>query len=151
MYLLSFFFRKEVSTRRVKRWGFGLNELLQDPIGREQFVKFLDKEFSGENLKYIAFVFILKLKKIYVKNSSSSPIYRFWETVEELKTLPQKDVCSKVNEIWNEFLAPEASCPINVDSQSYEITKKNLEKPNRWCYDVAAVMLIQYPFEFGKT
>lgn len=43
--------RKEIPTRRVKRWAFSLQELLQDPVGREQFVRFLDKEFSGENLK----------------------------------------------------------------------------------------------------
>lgn len=42
---------KDISARRVKRWAFSLKELLQDPIGREHFVKFLDKEFSGENLK----------------------------------------------------------------------------------------------------
>lgn len=45
--------RKEISVRRVKRWAFSLQELLQDPIGREQFIRFLDKEFSGENLKYV--------------------------------------------------------------------------------------------------
>ncbi|CAK9810827.1 Regulator of G-protein signaling 7 [Anthophora quadrimaculata] len=104
---------KEVSARRVKRWAFSLQELLQDPIGRDQFTRFLDKEFSGENLK-------------------------FWEAVQELKTLPQKEVQNKVNEIWNEYLGPDASCPINVDSQSYEITKKNLLKPDRWCFDIAA-------------
>lgn len=42
---------KDISARRVKRWAFNLKELLQDPIGREHFIKFLDKEFSGENLK----------------------------------------------------------------------------------------------------
>lgn len=44
---------KDISARRVKRWAFSLQELLQDPVGHEQFVKFLDKEFSGENLKYM--------------------------------------------------------------------------------------------------
>lgn len=45
--------RKEISARRVKRWAFSLQELLQDPVGREQFIRFLDKEFSSENLKYV--------------------------------------------------------------------------------------------------
>ncbi|GIZ03498.1 regulator of G-protein signaling 7 [Caerostris extrusa] len=44
--------RKEVSARRVKRWAFSLQELLRDPAGKEQFYKFLDKEFSAENLKF---------------------------------------------------------------------------------------------------
>ncbi|XP_043251998.1 regulator of G-protein signaling 7 isoform X2 [Colletes gigas] len=107
---------KEISTRRVKRWAFSLQELLQDPVGREQFIRFLDKEFSGENLK-------------------------FWEAVQELKTLPQKDIQTKINEIWYEYLGPDASCPINVDSQSFEITRKNLQKADRWCFDVAAVQV----------
>lgn len=107
---------KDISVRRVKRWAFSLQELLQDPIGREQFVRFLDKEFSGENLK-------------------------FWDAVQILKTLPQRSVETTVNEIWNEFLGADASCPINVDSHSYEITKKNLDKADRWCFDVAAVIL----------
>ncbi|GLG96123.1 RGS7_0 protein [Gryllus bimaculatus] len=104
---------KEISSRRVKRWAFSLQELLADPVGREHFIKFLDKEFSGENLK-------------------------FWEAVQELKALPQKDVQDKVNEIWAEFLAPDASCPVNVDAGSYEITKKNMENPDRWSFDVVA-------------
>ncbi|KAB7505564.1 Regulator of G-protein signaling 7 [Armadillidium nasatum] len=41
---------KEIPAKRVKRWGFNIHELLKDPIGREQFEKFLEKEFSGENL-----------------------------------------------------------------------------------------------------
>ncbi|XP_018899894.1 regulator of G-protein signaling 7 isoform X2 [Bemisia tabaci] len=104
---------KEITIRRVKRWAFSLQELLADPVGRDHLTKFLEKEFSGENLK-------------------------FWEAVQELKALPQKDVEGKVNEIWAEFLAPDAKCPINVDSQSYELTKKNMLTPDRWTYDTAA-------------
>lgn len=42
---------KDVPCRRVRRWAFSLKELLRDPAGREQFMKFLEKEFSAENLK----------------------------------------------------------------------------------------------------
>ncbi|GAB6032314.1 Regulator of G-protein signaling 7 [Chamberlinius hualienensis] len=103
---------KEISSRRVRRWAFSLLELLKDSVGREQFVKFLDKEFSGENLK-------------------------FWEAVQELKSLPAKDVISKVQEIWQEYLAPDANVPVNIDSKSTEITKKNMENPDRWTFDEA--------------
>lgn len=48
---LSLSYSKEVPVRRVKRWAFSLRELLNDPIGRDQFTKFLEKEYSGENLK----------------------------------------------------------------------------------------------------
>lgn len=39
----------------------------------------------------------------------------------------------------SEYLAPEANCPINIDSKSYETTKKNMEKPDRWTFEEAAV------------
>lgn len=42
---------KDVHFRRVRRWAFSLKELLNDPAGREQFHRFLEKEFSAENLK----------------------------------------------------------------------------------------------------
>lgn len=36
--------------RKVKRWAFSMRELLKDSVGREQFAKFLEKEYSYENL-----------------------------------------------------------------------------------------------------
>ncbi|KAG1663357.1 Regulator of G-protein signaling 7 [Nymphon striatum] len=104
---------KEISVRRVKRWGYSLKELLKDPAGRDQFVKFLEKEFSLENLK-------------------------FWDAVQELKQVHSKDVSTKVLEIWNEYLAPEANAPINIDSKSAEETRKNMKIPTRWAFDEAA-------------
>lgn len=104
---------KEISARRIKRWAFSLQELLKDPLGRDHFTKFLEKEFSGENLK-------------------------FWEAVQELKCLPLTEVPAKAEDIWSEFLAVDASCPINVDSRSHELTRKNIEAPTRWSFDTAA-------------
>ncbi|RWS27642.1 regulator of G-protein signaling 7-like protein [Leptotrombidium deliense] len=106
---------KDVPCRRVRRWAFSLKELLRDAAGREQFIKFLDKEFSAENIK-------------------------FWDAVQELKCVHSRDVAAKVQEIWNEYLGPDANCPINIDSKSYEVTKKNIEiKPNsRYIFDEAA-------------
>ncbi|XP_077283524.1 regulator of G-protein signaling 7 [Arctopsyche grandis] len=104
---------KEVPLRRVRRWAFGLRELLQDPAGREHFTKFLDKEFSGENLK-------------------------FWESVQELKALPQRQVRIRAMEIWREYLAPDAPCPINIDSSSRSTCKVNVEAgADRWSFDHA--------------
>lgn len=41
---------RDVPLRNVKRWAFGLRELLRDPVGGEQFEKFLEKEYSVENI-----------------------------------------------------------------------------------------------------
>lgn len=43
---------KEPGQQRVKRWAFGIDEVFKDPVGREQFLKFLESEFSSENLRY---------------------------------------------------------------------------------------------------
>ena len=69
-----------------------MKELLRDPAGREQFHKFLEKEFSAENLK-------------------------FWDAIQELKTVPLKDVPNKVQEIWNEYLGP-GKCHITAYLES---------------------------------
>ncbi|KAM3955130.1 regulator of G-protein signaling 7-like [Aphomia sociella] len=100
--------------RRVRRWAFGLRELLQDPSGREHFAKFLSKEFSGENLK-------------------------FWLAVQELKALPIRRVASRAKEIWKEFLASDAPSPVNIDAASRELTRTKVESgaADRYCFDQA--------------
>jgi regulator of G-protein signaling len=37
---------------RVKRWSFSFRELLSDPTGVKEFMKFCENEFSGENLRF---------------------------------------------------------------------------------------------------
>ena len=46
-----YFSRRDIPQRRVKRWGYSIHELLRDVAGRDHFHKFLEKEFSAENLK----------------------------------------------------------------------------------------------------
>ncbi|XP_016319469.1 regulator of G-protein signaling 7-like [Sinocyclocheilus anshuiensis] len=104
---------KEPGQTRVRRWGFGINEVLKDPIGREQFLKFLESEFSSENL-------------------------RFWLAVQELKKRPIREVPTRVQEIWEEFLAPGAPSAINVDSKSYgKTTQNNVKDPGRYAFEDA--------------
>ncbi|XP_022700723.1 regulator of G-protein signaling 7-like isoform X1 [Varroa jacobsoni] len=112
---------KEIAPRRVRRWAFSLNELLRDPAGKEQFFQFLEKEFSAENLK-------------------------FWEAVQELRRqVHSKEVATTVQEIWNEYLASDANCPINIDSRSFEHTRRNIEGKNgdRWAFEEAAAHVYQ--------
>uniref|UniRef100_A0A915JV66 Regulator of G-protein signaling 7 n=1 Tax=Romanomermis culicivorax TaxID=13658 RepID=A0A915JV66_ROMCU len=104
----------EVSSRRVKRWALSFDELLSDTIGRDFFMKFLEKEYSGENL-------------------------RFWESVQSLRCSSCRYVPIKVTEIYSEFLGPNATFPVNVDSKVMEITNQNLENSGRWSFDEAFV------------
>lgn len=57
-----------------------------------------------------------------------------------MKTLPLAELPAVAKKMWDEFLGPDAGCPINVDGKSFEATKKNVEEnPDRWCFDEAAV------------
>ncbi|XP_057678469.1 regulator of G-protein signaling 6 [Corythoichthys intestinalis] len=103
---------KEPSQQRVKKWGFSLEAALKDPAGRDLFLKFLESEFSSENL-------------------------RFWLAVQDLKRIPQQEVAQRAQEIWAEFLAEGAPSSINLDSHSYERTSHNLKDPGRYSYEDA--------------
>ena len=61
---------KEPSQQRVKRWGFSFDEILKDQVGRDQFLRFLESEFSSENLRYISPRFELCAE--YLKKFTSS-------------------------------------------------------------------------------
>ncbi|XP_077945542.1 regulator of G-protein signaling 6 isoform X2 [Gasterosteus aculeatus] len=103
---------RDPSQQRVKKWGFSLEEALKDPAGRDQFLKFLESEFSSENL-------------------------RFWLAVQDLKRRPLQDVSARAQEIWQEFLADGAPSSINLDSHSFERTSQNLRDPGRYSYEDA--------------
>eukprot|EP00064_Thunnus_orientalis_P003383 superscaffoldBa00000274_g3392 len=103
---------RDPGQQRVKKWGFSLEEALKDPAGRDQFLKFLESEFSSENL-------------------------RFWLAVQDLKRRPLQEVSSRAQEIWQEFLAEGAPSSINLDSHSYERTSQNLKDPGRYSFEDA--------------
>ncbi|CAD6189622.1 unnamed protein product [Caenorhabditis auriculariae] len=104
----------DISTRRLKLWEECFEELLADPLGRETLQKFLDKEYSGENL-------------------------RFWWEVQKLRKCSSRMVPVLVTEIYNEFIDTNAATsPVNVDCKVMEITEENLKNPNRWSFDEAA-------------
>lgn len=129
-FLYIHFYSKDIPLRRVKRWSFSIQELLRDPVGRAEFTKFLEKEYSVENLK-------------------------FWEAIQDMKSLPQCQISKAAHSIWNEFLTEDAPCSVNIDSKSLELTREalNINSANdcngggnggsvgtaitRWCFDVA--------------
>jgi regulator of G-protein signaling len=49
------------------------------------------------------------------------------------------EVPKRAQEIWAEFLAPDSTCLVNVDSKSYEQTRQNIQESqaDRWSFDTA--------------
>ncbi|KAK2184347.1 hypothetical protein NP493_269g00000 [Ridgeia piscesae] len=114
---------RDIPQRRVRRWAFSIHELLNDPAGREHFERFLEKEFSSENLK-------------------------FWMACQRLKYIAEKDVRQTVQEIYDEFLSPTARDPVNVDCHVAESVRQNVETScDRCCFDVA----VEHIFHLMKS
>lgn len=143
---------KEPGQTRVRRWGFGIDEVLKDPVGREQFLKFLESEFSSENLRYVHgpphapcwFWHVLHHCRMVLPTNhhlhfSFKFFLRFWLAVQELKRRTIREVPLRVQEIWEEFLAPGAPSAINVDSKSYDKTTQNVKDPGRYTFEDAQV------------
>ncbi|VDN06012.1 unnamed protein product [Thelazia callipaeda] len=84
----------DISMRRLKLWEESFEELLCDQMGRETLEKFLDKEYSGENL-------------------------RFWCKVQKLRKCACRMVPVLVTEIYNEFIDKNAISPVNIDCKDH--------------------------------
>ncbi|XP_016315476.1 regulator of G-protein signaling 6-like [Sinocyclocheilus anshuiensis] len=91
---------KDPSQQRVKKWGFSLDEALKDPVGREQFLKFLEFEFSSENLL-------------------------FWLAVQDLKCRPLQDVAARAPEIWQNLKDPGRYSFEDAQDHIYKLMKSD--------------------------
>ncbi|CAL8090934.1 unnamed protein product [Calicophoron daubneyi] len=108
---------KYLPIRRIKRWSFSIHELLKDPIGLEEFQKWLEKEFSAENL-------------------------HFWQACQELKGAPLRELRQRILTIYNQYLSPNAVDPLNVDSRVAEAVRNHLNESSgtnldRYCFEEA--------------
>ncbi|XP_043107167.1 regulator of G-protein signaling 11 isoform X2 [Puntigrus tetrazona] len=97
---------------RVERWSFSFMELLNDSMGRKEFLTYLEKEFSAENLC-------------------------FWQACEDVRHGETAKIPEKVDEVYKQFLAPGASRWVNIDSKTMEKTLEGLKRPHRFVLDDA--------------
>jgi len=98
--------------KQVRRWLFSLNDLLRDGQGTMFFLKYLEKEFSAENL-------------------------RFWLTVEEFKFCPLSSIEDTAKQISKEYIGNNALHPINVDQRAVELVNEKMKSPNHFTFDPA--------------
>jgi len=101
---------------RIQQWKFSFGNLLKDRTGTEEFRKFLQKEFSAENLD-------------------------FWLACKRLKSRPINEVKRVVKEIYSEYLDETSSTTnmINIDSRVKENVETKIKKDSsdRYCFDDA--------------
>uniref|UniRef100_A0A671UGJ7 Regulator of G protein signaling 11 n=1 Tax=Sparus aurata TaxID=8175 RepID=A0A671UGJ7_SPAAU len=97
---------------RVERWSFSFMELLEDSMGRREFMTYLEKEFSAENLC-------------------------FWQACEDVRHGESSRIVEKVEDIYKNFLAPGAARWVNIDSKTMDKTLEGIRHPHRFVMDDA--------------
>ncbi|KAG8013951.1 Regulator of G-protein signaling 11 [Nibea albiflora] len=97
---------------RVERWSFSFMELLNDSMGKREFMTYLEKEFSAENLC-------------------------FWQACEDIRHGESSRIIPKVEEIYKNFLAPGAARWVNIDSKTMDKTLEGIRHPHRFVMDDA--------------
>ncbi|XP_019283075.1 regulator of G-protein signaling 8 isoform X1 [Panthera pardus] len=104
---------KRLSTEEATRWADSFDVLLSHKYGVAAFRAFLKTEFSEENLE-------------------------FWLACEEFKkTRSTAKLVSKAHRIFEEFVDVQAPREVNIDFQTREATRKNMQEPSLTCFDQA--------------
>ncbi|KAM8819509.1 regulator of G-protein signaling 8 isoform 3-T4 [Rhynchonycteris naso] len=105
--------RRRLSTEEATRWADSFDVLLSHKYGVAAFRAFLKTEFSEENLE-------------------------FWLACEEFKkTRSTAKLVSKAHRIFEEFVDVQAPREVNIDFQTREATRKNIQEPSLTCFDQA--------------
>ncbi|CAL8307439.1 unnamed protein product [Lota lota] len=103
----------KISTDEVVQWSESFDQLLSHKHGLSAFRAFLKTEFSDENIEF------WMACEDYKKNKSSTKLV------------------SKANKIYMEFIDVQAPREINIDHETRDITKSNMESPSPSCFDMA--------------
>nr|XP_020764655.1 regulator of G-protein signaling 16 isoform X2 [Odocoileus virginianus texanus] len=97
----------------VLGWKESFDLLLSSKNGVAAFHAFLKTEFSEENLE-------------------------FWLACEEFKKLRSATkLASRAHRIFEEFICSEAPKEVNIDHETRELTRTNLQAATAACFDVA--------------
>ncbi|EDL39428.1 mCG20130, isoform CRA_b [Mus musculus] len=104
---------KRLSTEEATRWAESFDVLLSHKYGVAAFHAFLKTEFSEENLE-------------------------FWLACEEFKKIRSATkLASRAHHIFDEYIRSEAPKEVNIDHETRELTKTNLQAATTSCFDVA--------------
>ncbi|KAM4774164.1 regulator of G-protein signaling 8 isoform 6-T6 [Cyanocitta cristata] len=105
--------QRQLSTEEATRWADSFDVLLSHKYGLAAFRAFLKTEFSEENLE-------------------------FWLACEDFKkTRSAAKLASKAQRIFEEFIDVQAPREVNIDFQTRELTRRNVQEPSLSCFDQA--------------
>ncbi|XP_060684323.1 regulator of G-protein signaling 6 isoform X7 [Hemiscyllium ocellatum] len=126
--------RRMKNPNKVKKSVYGVPEDSQTHSPIHSFAS-TTKQPAKDDLKKQITLLNIQLDRHCLKMSKVAE--RFWSAAEDLKKRPLLEVPDKVQETWQEFLAPGAPSAINLDSHSYEITSQNVKDPGRYTFEDA--------------
>ncbi|KAM6273695.1 regulator of G-protein signaling 6 isoform 5-T5 [Porphyrio hochstetteri] len=126
--------RRMKNPQKVKKSVYGVTEESQPQSPVHVPSQPVRKTTKEDFRKQITFLNV-QIERHCLKMSKVAE--RFWLAVQDLKKQPLQDVTTRVEEIWQEFLAPGAQSAINLDSHSYEKTSQNVKDPGRYTYEDA--------------
>ncbi|EFX72621.1 regulator of G-protein signaling 2-like [Daphnia pulex] len=89
----------------AQKWAESFAVLMASKYGSSLYRAFLLREFSNENLE-------------------------FWLAVEEYKNSKPQKMAAKAQQIYNDFVAVQASKEVNLDSETRLITLTNVQSNN---------------------
>ncbi|XP_053159632.1 regulator of G-protein signaling 2-like [Hemicordylus capensis] len=97
----------------AQEWAESLEKLLLHPYGRSAFRSFLESEFSEENLD-------------------------FWMACEDYRKLRGCDqLQDSARKIYDQYITIQAPKEVNLDSQTRDVTNRNILLPTRSCFEQA--------------
>ncbi|XP_033102114.1 regulator of G-protein signaling 8-like isoform X2 [Anneissia japonica] len=96
----------------VRQWSESFDRLLRDKCGLEAFRRFLQTEFSDENIE-------------------------FWLACEEYRTLSPSKHTNRARKIHEDYVATQAPREVNLDSATRIETTSNVRKPDEHTFDNA--------------
>jgi hypothetical protein len=109
---------------RVRRWSFNCKELLSDPTGVREFLKFCKADFSAESLKFYLHVQEIRNCPLSQIKQKADIIYRYVFQTKPNSLFPYLL-------FLREHLAPNALQEVNINDHIRTKIIKQLDNPNR--------------------
>uniref|UniRef100_A0A146ZXS2 Regulator of G-protein signaling 4 n=1 Tax=Fundulus heteroclitus TaxID=8078 RepID=A0A146ZXS2_FUNHE len=100
----------------VEKWKESFSHVMSSEMGRMVFTTFLKSEFSQENVD-------------------------FWIACEDYKKSPPSKLSTKAKQIYQQYVEADAPNEVNLDAETREKTRREVESGSPSCFDEAQKMI----------
>lgn len=104
--------RRVPAPAEVEKWKESFSHLMSSDSGRSVFTSFLKSEFSKENID-------------------------FWMACQDYKKTAPSKLPSRAKQIYQQYVKADAPNEVNLDGETREETRQNVENPCPACFDQA--------------